>query len=372
MEKLFSTSIGESAIFRNRNALLPEYAPAELLHRDVLLREIADALRPALHHSKPQNIFLHGPTGTGKTSSIKHVFSELKDYGNKLVCIYVNCWEHPSKQSVLAVIAEHLKETLPRRGLADDEIFHRVIERLKYDKKAAIIAFDEVDRLMHKSESEILYNLSRAGENYGVNFGVIGATNAPEIFYSLDERIRSSLGFREIEFPRYAPAQLKDILHERAREALKPGSCGEAVVALCAAHGAKNKGDARIAIETLLQAAIKADNKDKIKIELEDVREVIDKSAEASLMKNADLMGENEKILLELLKTAKKEGKTLTSGEIYQKFNKMREKAKLEPISERQIMNYLQMFEASRLISAELADDPRSKSGKTKLIRLIR
>ncbi len=372
MEKLFSTSMESSKIFGNQSALQPEYVPSALLHREAQIREMADSLQPVLKRSKPQNLLIHGPTGTGKTSCMKYVLNELAEFGSKVECIYINCWEHPSKQAILSHIAEKLKEPLPRRGLADDEIFHRILERLKYEKKSAIIALDEMDRLMHKGESELLYSLSRAEENHNVTFGIVGITNVAEIFFSLDERMRSSLRFREMVFEQYSPKQLKDILRERAREALNPGSYSEEVIALAAAHGAKNKGDARVALETLLQAAIKADGREKARIDISDVKECIESTAEASLIKNVNLMGENEKLMFQILKDAKKKSKTLTSGEVYASFNKHRVKNGLEPLSERQIMNYLQMFEASRIISAELADDPHSRSGKTKLIKLIR
>ncbi|HLC48523.1 MAG TPA: AAA family ATPase [Candidatus Norongarragalinales archaeon] len=372
MDKLFSTSSEQSRIFRNQSALMPEFVPGALLHREREVREIADSLSPLLKHSRPQNLLIHGPTGSGKTSCAKYVLNELGEYSSKIRCIYINCWEHPSKQAILSFVAEGLREPLPRRGLADDEIFHRIIERLKYDKKAVVVVLDEIDRLMHKNEAEVLYNLSRSEENYGVAFGILGITNVPEIYFSLDERMRSSLRFREMAFEKYSPGQLKEILKERAREALLAGAFSEEIIALCAAHGARNNGDARVAIEALLQAGMRADSKGKARIEIADVKGVFEKSAEASLTKNVKLMGENEKILLQLLKDAKAKGKILTSGEIYSKFNLLRQKSSLEPISERQIMNYLQMFEAARMISAELADDPRTGSGKTKLIKLIR
>lgn len=372
MGRLFAQTQERSQIFKSQSALLPDYAPPALLHRDGQLRELADALRPALARSRPQNLLIHGPTGTGKTSCAKYVLSELSEYSSKIRCIYINCWEHPSKLSILSHIAEKLKETLPRRGLAEDEIFKRIVDRLKYDKVAAIIVLDEIDRLMHKGESEVLYGLSRSDENYGVTFGIIGITNVPDIFFSLDERMRSSLRFREMAFEKYSPAHLKDILKERAREAFLPGTYSEETIALCAAHGARNGGDARVAIETLLQAGLRADSRGNGKIEIGDIREIIDKTAEASLMKNVGIMGENERLLLQLLKDARAKGKTLTSGELYGEFNVLRKKSNLEPISERQIMNYLQIFEAARLISAELSNDPNSKSGKTKLIKLIR
>ncbi len=372
MARLFSTSADESRVFKNQSALMPSFAPSALLHREAQILEIASALKPALSKARPQNLLIHGPTGTGKTSCARHVISQLSEYDAKVACIYVNCWENPSRQSILSVIAQKLKEALPRRGLADDEIFGRLIERLKYEKKTLVLVLDEVDRLMHQGESELLYGLARAQENHGVVIGIIGITNVPEIFYSLDERIRSSIRFKEIAFEKYSPLQLKDILRERARDSLIPGSYSDEVIALCAAQGARNNGDARIAIDALLQSALKADAMGKNRVEISDVRLVIERSADASLMKNANLMGENELLLMNILKDARDLGKTLTSGEIYSQFNARRAKAGKAAISERQILNYIQMFEAARMISAQLADDPNSKSGKTKLIKLIR
>ncbi|MEK6842905.1 MAG: AAA family ATPase [Candidatus Micrarchaeota archaeon] len=372
MEKLFLQNMQQSRIFKNQGILLPEFTPSQLLHRENHLREIASSLKPALKNLKPQNLLLFGPTGTGKTSSVKLVFSQLQDFSNKIQCIYLNCWGYPTKQAVLSHIAEQLKETLPRRGLADDEIFHRIIERLKYEKKIAIIALDEIDRLMHKNEVDVLYDLSRADENHKQIFAIIGITNSPEIYNSLDDRIKSSLGFRDLEFKQYSPQQLKDILKERARDSLIAGSYSEEVIALCAANGAKNRGDARIAIETLLQSAMKADFANKSKIEISDVRDVMDKTSGASLMKNSASMSENEQLLLEILKDAKKKGTDLASGEIYEKFNAEKKKQKKEAVSERSILNYLQLFESARIISTELSTDTKSGLGKTRIIKLIK
>ena len=45
MKNLFAGE-GTGSILRNESALLPEFAPAELLHRESQLPEIARALKP--------------------------------------------------------------------------------------------------------------------------------------------------------------------------------------------------------------------------------------------------------------------------------------------------------------------------------------
>ncbi|MCU4744799.1 cell division control protein Cdc6, partial [Halobacteria archaeon AArc-xg1-1] len=54
--------------FENRNALLDDYTPDELVGRDEEIREYHAALQPAIDGSQPDNIFLFGKTGVGKTA----------------------------------------------------------------------------------------------------------------------------------------------------------------------------------------------------------------------------------------------------------------------------------------------------------------
>lgn len=355
-------------IFRNENALLPDFSPAELLHRDSQLQEIARALKPLASASKPANLFIYGPTGTGKTSSVRHVFQQLSEYSGKVACVYVNCWEYSSKQAVLSKLAEFFQEPLPRRGLATDEVFHRVMQRAKYDGKSIAIALDEADRLFGRDGESLLYELARAHEMFKVACGLLVITNNYELVSSLDERARSSLSLRPLEFPQYSPQELKDIVRERAREAFFPGVCPEEVIALCAGHGARMKGDARVAINVLLEAARNAESDGRPKIDLSDAKKAVEQSSAVSLKKNVSLMNENERLLFTILEEAKAAGVELSSGELYSRFNASKKEKGGEELSERQLRNYLDSFERAKLVVVREAG--AADKGRTRFIRL--
>ncbi|MFH1200160.1 MAG: AAA family ATPase [Candidatus Micrarchaeota archaeon] len=368
MANVFACEERRGKIIRNENALLPDFAPAELLYRGAQIQEIARAIKPLVSGQKPSNLFIFGPTGTGKTSSVKSVFSQLGEYSQKVSCIYVNCWEHSSKQAVLSKLAMSFGEALPRRGLAADEVFSRIMQRAKYEGKSIAVALDEADRLFSREGESIIYDISRAHENYGIHCALVAMSNNYGLPSKLDDRARSSLSLRALEFPQYSPMELKDILRERARAALSPGTCPEEVIALCAGHGAKARGDARVAINALLEAARGAESRASERIGLEDARKAVDASSAVSLKKNLSLMSGNERLLFSILESAKSAGAQITSGELYSRYNEAALASGGEPLSERQLRNYLDSFERARMVTVQEAG--LGDKGRTRLVSL--
>ncbi|MBU1197325.1 AAA family ATPase [Candidatus Micrarchaeota archaeon] len=372
MRNIFADTEGRQGVFKNEKALLPEFLPPTLLHRDPHIKELAFAMKPAIQNSRPDNLFLFGPTGTGKTSCVKYAFQQLQEYSQRVACVYVNCWEFAGKQAVLSKLTEHFEIPLPRRGLASDEVFQRILQRAKYDKKSLVICLDEADRLFHRHDESLLYEFSRAQEHFGISIGILAISNNSSLIAMMDERARSSLRFKPLEFKAYTPIQLKQILGERAKDAFVPGSFSEEVIGLCAGHSAKHKGDARVAIEALRQSARVAERKGHREITVGDVKEAFAAGDDASLKKNVDFMNPNERLLLEILQDAKKDDTDLTSREVYTAFSDKKKDLGEEALSERQIRNYLEVFERAKIVETKLIDAPGSEKGKTKRIRVIR
>jgi len=131
---------------------------------------------------------------------------------------------------------------------------------------------DEADRLFLEKEEGILYDFARAPETSRVNVGIIAIANNKEVFARMDARIRSSLCAKMIEFFPYSPVQLKEILKARARVAFFPNALSDEVVDLCAGIGAKNGGDARIALSVLRGAGKEAEREGARKVTLEHVK----------------------------------------------------------------------------------------------------
>ncbi|MEM3399992.1 MAG: AAA family ATPase [Candidatus Micrarchaeia archaeon] len=347
----------ETEIFKDERVLMPDYLPEVLPHREKEIEGIALALKPAARGKRTEGLFIHGPPGSGKTACVRYVLEHLKEYTQRAVPIYINCWETSTRHGILSTIATALGEILPRRGIATDEITERIVGAIRREGKLPVVALDEADRLFASQyeEERIVYDLVRACEVFSVNFGTIIITNKKEILIKLDERIRSSLAQRQVEFKRYGPDELKDILRERARMAFHPNTVDDESIALCAAYAAKNGGDARLAINCLWKAGRIAEAGTSGKVRIEDVRKAfLDVSAELEKRKNG-MLDETSKRIIEVLR----ERGEIKSGELYSLIKE----------NDRTIRNHLKKLERLGMIETVLVKEGR---GKTRIIRIKR
>lgn len=355
--------MGEAGeLFKDERVLQPEYLPEVLPHREAQVREIAYAVRGAGEGRRPENVILIGRPGTGKTASARFVLQQLSEYSQRAVPVYINCWEFSTRHLVLGRIAAALGELLPRRGIGASEIFERVVEVLRKEKKVAVVVLDEIDRLLatRHGEEKVLYDLLRAGENYGVNFGIVGITNSEDFLARLEGRVRSSLAQREVEFRQYSPQELKDIVGGRAKMAFQHGALSEEVIPLCAAHGAKNGGDARLAIAMLWKAGKLAEKDGAGKVEVRHCKAAFSSAEAAVREERLAGLGEIERRIVEILR---EKGQVL-SGELYSLL------AKDFDMTDRTVRNYLERLEELKLISAENRERGREQMGNTRVIRL--
>jgi len=65
-------------IFRNKDALGNLYRPETIEERDDEIKEYMDALQPVVDGWEPNNIFLYGNTGVGKTAITDYLMDRLQ------------------------------------------------------------------------------------------------------------------------------------------------------------------------------------------------------------------------------------------------------------------------------------------------------
>src|SRR3990167_1088737 len=78
-ENIFARYIEQEDIFNDKKALSSSFIPQKISHRDAELQQIGSILAPVLKGYYPNNIFVYGTCGTGKTICTKFIISHLQE-----------------------------------------------------------------------------------------------------------------------------------------------------------------------------------------------------------------------------------------------------------------------------------------------------
>ncbi len=347
----------------------PDYIPDELPHRDEQISKISSILAPLLRGEKPNNIFIYGLTGTGKTAVVKYVLLKFKEYATKIGrdfnYSYVNCRYDDTTYRVLAKLAEGIGVKIPFTGLSTSEVFNRIITALDSLSTSLVVVLDEIDFLVKKRGDELLYRLTRINEELkGSKITIIGVTNDVKFMERLDPRVKSSLGEEEVIFPPYDAIQLEDILLHRASKAFKPGVLDEGVISLCASIAAKEHGDARRALDLLRVSGELAEREGASKVVRDHVlraRMEIERDRVAEVIKTLPLHGK-----LVLLSLAINPGGT--TGEVYNIYRDICKSLAVEPVTQRRVSDIISELDMLGIINTRIVN--RGRYGKTRVINL--
>lgn len=340
------------SIFKDESVFYPSYFPEDIKSRDKEIQELSYNLKPISENRKARNLLLFGPPGTGKTLISKFVTKQLSEYTQKARAIYINAIEDNTRFSVYSKLLSLYNSPLPRRGLGIDELISRTKEEMNKFDFIPVVIIDEVDKLEKSESSTILYDLSRleVSKKY---FALILITNHREFIFTLDPRVQSSLFLTEIEFKRYSPQELKEILKERIEYGLIPNAISEDLIGYITGYGAKNGGDARIAIDALYKSAKACEKKGGIKIDKETIQESVKFIDSVKLSEKLNYIESKEKEILNAIPE-----KGIDSGALYKHFSKD---------SDRTIRRYLDNLENIGLIKST---DNISQKGKTRKLEL--
>ncbi len=358
-----------SNIFKNREYLTPDYIPEELPHREDQVRKIASILAPVYRGEKPNNIFIYGLTGTGKTAVTKFVLSNFhKKIPDSFRYIYINARQSDTPYRILADLLEALGVRVPFTGLSVAELYRRLNRVLNEENVPIIMVLDEIDAFVKKYNDDILYRLSRINsEIRRGKVSLIGITNDVKFMESLDPRVKSSLGEEELVFPPYNAEELEDILRRRAKLAFKEGSISDNVIKLCAALAARDHGDARRALDLLRVAGEIAErNRDR------EVKEEYVYLAQAEIERDRvhDIiltLPFHSKLVLASV-ALKESEPLLTTGSVYETYLELSKELGVEAITQRRVSDILNELDMVGILNVKVVN--RGRYGKTKEIKL--
>lgn len=282
----------ELSILANPDILNEHYIPPNIPGREAQITELTDCLSPAFKRKKPIHSWLFGKPGVGKTLIATYILEKIEREGN-VKGVYINCWECNSYYSVLDKIVRELR-ILGAEKLNSAFKMERLTKFI--GKSPFIIVLYEIDQPNPKERETILYNLSGIG-----NVGLICICNSRYILMIMDDGIKSRLALKQIEFLPYSDQDLLYILKQRANFALHPDSWNKETLGKIAELA---EGDARVAIQTLKNAAYNAENDLSSKIKNKHIENAYNSAKDIKKTYLLNKLTEHHRILHGLIKKA--------------------------------------------------------------------
>jgi cell division control protein 6 len=357
-------------LIQNADILEEDWTPERIVCREDIIDEYTSVFKPIYKGRPPQNAFLYGDTGVGKTAVTRYLFEQLEtDIKDKnasveeceqinLDLIWVNLENNTktnsemtsSYQIAVAIINEirPAEDKIRGTGYAPQDIYDILYDEIEDLGGHVLVVLDEVDRL--GDDDTLLYDLSRARDNGYIEqtrVGVIGISNDYTYRKNLSPKVKDTLCETELKFPPYDSTQLTQILEVRAQKALYDEAYGEGILNLCAALAYQEaSGSARRAIRLLRKSAEIAENEGTKQIEDHHVRYADDKLKHGNIVESiADQDDEKLYILKALAHLEEADiapARTRTVHDAYSSVvNQYNNTSGKEPLTQRGMFNHL-------------------------------
>ena len=311
----------DETLFRDPEVFEFDYVPGQFQFRENQMRELAFQIRPGMRGGRPLNSICKGLPGTGKTTSVRKLFSEIGETTKKLVPVYVNCQIDNTKFAIFSQIYRRQTGHLPpASGTSFKQLFDAISRILVKDGIVLLVALDDANYLLYENEiNKVLYTLLRAHEAYeGVRIGVIVIISDLDVDLkkAVDARVSSVFCPTEIYFPPYELAEIMEIMQARVMQGLYQGILSEAMLSLVIDQTQKS-GDLRVGIDLLKRATLNAERAARRTIEREDICGAYLVSKYLHLSFTAKTLKDEEKNVLKALAKASLQEKEMNAGEVY-------------------------------------------------------
>jgi len=189
----------------------------------------------------------------------------------------------------------------------------------------------------------MIYNLLSIGK-----VGLLCISESRYPLVTLEPRVRSRLSPQVLQFDSYAPSQLFEILRARAAAALHPDSWDHSVLKHISRRAL---GDARVAIQTLRNAALYAESEGTFKLTAEHVERGFSDTGGTRRTYELKRLTEHHRLLYELIKARP----GINSPQLFDAYLEECRARKWSPIASRTFSLYTQRMAELRLIRPERA-----------------
>lgn len=367
-------TVGRS-VFKDLRTLSFDYVPPRLVHREAQMRKLVMLYRSVIESDLAQHAVLVGSVGTGKTATAKRFCMDLKEHAEKeqkaIDWVLVNCRQRNSESSVVLHIVNHFQPNFPDRGFSITEMLRILRKDLEKRKTHLLVVLDEADMLLRRAGSDIIYKLTRFGEEKVESRELISLMliSQKNVLDMLDPASASTFKRTNIvEFGKYTTEELKDIVKLRAELALHEGCIDQDAIDLIA-EVSSEWGDARFAIEILEKAGMLADEEHAGMISVEHVRAAKAEAYSSITESKLASLDRHQKLALLGIAVASKGKAYVTTGEAEEAYKVACEEYSEKPRAHTAFWGLLKDLDALGVVSARKSGP--GISGKTTVITLL-
>jgi len=365
--------------YAGREILGPEYTPSNILYRSKQIRQLIDILGTSLRGQPPSSILAFGKTGTGKTVATKGVLNDLVEKVEAeqskipIHCRYINCTTKDTSYSILSTLANSFtKDSDGKFSLHPGKSINTVYEALMQRMNGInIIVLDEIEKLIFKDGSNVLYNLMEINSNTnGARVNIIGISNNFKYEEKIDPKTRGRLNAIKLVFPPYDANELNKILRDRIKLAFHPKTVADSAINLTAAVAASYGGDARYAIGLLKQAADIATQADAKKLTDKHVEKAKGPLEKDILLSGVQSLSEPTRFILGIITsvTSLRPRKPFwTTGEIYKIYQAACQYLEKQALTSRRVTDLITLLNESGVIEASAVSFGKAKGRSRKI-----
>lgn len=363
-----------SLIVIDRSPFESTYLPKKLLHRENEMEHLKRLYRPLTEISPTAvRAVLIGPKGSGKTSLSRMLTQWFILNRPSASGFVINCRIEGSEYGVLmrAMIMARMTRRFIR-GISIEEALMSFIESLEKAKEPVLMALDDVDSLLIRKHTYLLYALLRIHERSTSAANKLGILMTMKELpsYMLNDTFQDISLLPTLKLRAYTEEELSDIIEDRARLGLRQSSYDGNSIALIA-HSAMPSGDARYAIEVLLRAATISESEGLDRILPDHVRKAL--SILPSFPSESDLLSldETQRDVLTSVAISLCENDDIyvTMGKIEREYRRFVEEKGKEPISHTRLWEALLGLERAGFIKRSVKSF--GKRGRTTVVYLI-
>ncbi|MHC1630284.1 MAG: ORC1-type DNA replication protein [Methanoculleaceae archaeon] len=355
----------DETLFRDPDVFELDYIPDQFNYRETQMHELAACIRPALRGARPLNSICRGLPGTGKTTTVRKIFSTIEEETRKILPVYINCQIENTKFAIFSRIYQRLSgRPPPASGTSFKQIFDATCRLILREGSVLVVALDDINYLLYEGEiNRVLYTLLRAHEAAdGVRIGIIAIVSDMNIDLPalVDARVASVFRPTEIYFAPYTEEEVRGILRERALQGFYPGVLPEAMLDLVVEMTLR-AGDLRVGIDLLKRAGLGAEMDARRQIRRDDICGAYEVSRYQHLRATlASLRADEREVLGKIAEMGRGREEEMTAGEIYSVVSTARK------IGYTRFYEMVQKFDTLRLIDLQY----RQGRGRTRIVNL--